>query len=301
MREADPWRWPPPAKPGEVVAVAAPASPLEAEALKAGVEVLCGAGYRVKVGQEATTPRPWGQEADAARARALTQAWLDPEITAIIGARGGYGSFKILPSLEIRVLQSRPLRLVGFSDLTALLLFAVARLGLVAFHGPTVAQLPLLTEAAREDFFRWLAAPGPEARRFAGLTVLHPGKAAGPLLGGNLTTLCHLVGTPFMPPLQGTILFLEDHNEAPYRLDRLLTHLLMAGALEGVAGVALGAFTGTGAEPGEVHEVLAHALAPLGVPVLAGLPVGHQPDNFTLPLGVRAVLDSGAGSLSLET
>lgn len=299
MPETPPLLWPPPALPGDILAVAAPASPVEPDLLEAGVEILRGAGYRVKVGGEVTTSRPWGREADAARARALEQMWLDPETTAILGARGGYGSFKILPYLEAGSLQSRILRLVGFSDLTALLLFVVQQLGVVVFHGPTVAHLPALTPAAREDFFRWLAAPAPEARRFEGLTVLHPGTAAGPLLGGNLTTLCHLVGTPYMPCLRGSILFLEDHNEAPYRLDRLLTHLLYAGALEEVAGVVLGAFTGTGAEPGEVLEVLAQALAPLKVPVLAGLPVGHQPDNFTLPLGLRALLDSAAGFLSL--
>ncbi len=292
-------RWPPPARAGDTLAVAAPASPVKPDQLQAGVEVLRRAGYGVKVGGEVTTPRPWGREADAARARALEQAWSDPEITAIIGARGGYGSFRILPHLQAKSLQSRGLRLVGFSDLTALLLFALQRLGVAAFHGPTVAHLPALSPAAREDFFRWLAAPAPEPRRFEGLTVLHPGAAAGPLVGGNLTTLCHLVGTPYMPCLRGSILFLEDHNEAPYRLDRLLTHLLYAGALEEVAGVVLGAFTGTGADPGEVLEVLAQALAPLRVPVLAGLPVGHQPDNFTLPLGIRAVLDSTVGSLSL--
>ncbi|MEJ5329278.1 MAG: LD-carboxypeptidase [Desulfobaccales bacterium] len=299
MPERPPILWPPPALTGDTLAVAAPASPVEPDLLQAGVAFLHGAGYRVKVGQEATTPRPWGREADAARAQALEQAWLDPEIRAILGARGGYGSFKILPYLKAKSLQSRALRLVGFSDLTALLLFAVQRLGVAAFHGPTVAHLPALTPAAREDFFRWLAAPAPEARRFEGLTVLHPGTAAGPLLGGNLTTLCHLVGTPYMPCLRGSVLFLEDHNEAPYRLDRLVTHLLYARALEEVAGVVLGAFTGTGAQPAEVLEVLAQALAPLEVPVLAGLPVGHQPDNFTLPLGLQAVLDGTDGSLSL--
>lgn len=292
--------WPPPALPGDTLAVAAPASPVAPDLLQAGVETLRGAGYRVKVGGEVTAPRRWGQQEDKARAMALERAWCDPEVRAIIGARGGYGSFKVLPYLTEKSLHGRSLRLVGFSDLTALLLFAVPRLGLVAFHGPTVAQLPGLSPAAREDFFRWLAAPAPEARRFEGLTVLHPGTAAGPLLGGNLTTLCHLVGTPYMPCLRGTILFLEDHNEAPYRLDRFLMHLLFAGVLEEVAGVVLGAFTGTGVEPGEVLEVLAHALMPLRVPVLAGLPVGHQPDNFTLPLGIRAVLDGTVGSLSLE-
>jgi len=294
-----PLHWPPPVLPGMAVAVAAPASPVDPPLLAAGVEILSAAGYRVQVGEEVTQPRPWGREADLARARRLEKAWLAPDVRAVIGARGGYGSGKILPHLDLASLRARPVRLVGFSDLTALLLFVGQKLGLTVFHGPTLSQLPLVSPQAREDLWRWLAAPGPEPRTFSGLTVLHPGTAAGPLWGGNLTTLCHLVGTPFMPSLAGALLFLEDHNEAPYRLDRLLHHLLWAGALHGVAGVVLGAFTGTQAEPGEVLEVLAQALMPLKVPVLAGLPVGHQPDNFTLPLGAAAVLDSRTASLRL--
>ena len=133
---------------------------------------------------------------------------------------------------------------------------------------------------------------------FPGLAVLHSGEAVGPLAGGNLTTLCHLLGTPFAPRFAGYLVFLEDHNEALYRLDRLIHHLLLSGALDGVRGVVLGAFTNS-EPPARVHEVLGVALAPLGVPVLAGLPTGHQPDNYTLPLGARARLDGAAGSLTL--
>ena len=130
------------------------------------------------------------------------------------------------------------------------------------------------------------------------LPVLLPGVAEGPLAGGNLTTLCHLVGTPFAPQLRGYLLFLEDHNEALYRLDRMLHHLLLAGVLEGVKGVILGAFTNCGSTEG-LLEVCAAALEPLGAPVLAGLPLGHQPDNHTLPLGAWARLDAGTASLRI--
>ena len=129
--------------------------------------------------------------------------------------------------------------------------------------------------------------------------MLHPGAAEGPLAGGNLTTLCHLVGTPFAPQMRGYLLFLEDHNEALYRLDRMLHHLLLAGVLDGVKGVVLGAFTGCGSHEG-LLEVFTTALAPLKVPVLVGLPVGHQPDNHTLPLGAWAALDAAAASLTLS-
>jgi muramoyltetrapeptide carboxypeptidase len=130
------------------------------------------------------------------------------------------------------------------------------------------------------------------------LSVLHPGAAEGLLAGGNLTTLCHLLGTPFAPRMAGYLLFLEDHNEALYRVDRMLHHLRLAGALAGVKGVVLGAFTHCGS-PDHLLEVAAAALAPLKVPVLAGLPVGHQPENHTLPLGVRARLDAASRTFTL--
>jgi len=119
----------------------------------------------------------------------------------------------------------------------------------------------------------------------------------GPLRGGNMTTLCHLLGTPYAPRLKGTLLFLEDHNEALYRLDRLAHHLLLSGVLDQVQGIMLGSFTG-GASQAHAEEVLAIAFAPLGVPVAAGLPVGHQPENHTLPIGAQARLETATATLT---
>ncbi|MEW6659568.1 MAG: LD-carboxypeptidase [Thermodesulfobacteriota bacterium] len=291
--------WPPPLRPGEAVAVAAPASPVSRQDWDAGVAILRAWGFKVVCGPEVFLARAWGRETDRGLARRFLEVWQEPEVKAIVGARGGYGSLKVLPFLDLPALGAQPKRLVGFSDLTNLLWHLHRGLGLVTFHGPTVAHLPVLTPAARESFLYWLTAPGPQAVSFPGLTPLLPGTGEGTLAGGNLTTLCHLLGTPFAPRFQGHILFLEDHNEALYRLDRLLHHLLLAGALEGVKGVVLGAFTGSGSARDNLWEVLATALAPLQVPVLAGLPVGHQPDNHTLPLGVWARVDGQAGSLTL--
>jgi muramoyltetrapeptide carboxypeptidase len=197
-------------------------------------------------------------------------------------------------------LARHPKRLVGFSDLTNLLVTLHQHLGLVTFHGPTLAHLPAITPAARASWRRWLTSPGPQRLELAGLTVLQAGTAEGTLMGGNLTTLCHLLGTPFAPRLAGSLLFLEDHNEALYRLDRLAQHLLLSGALDGVGGILLGSFTG-GPLPEHAAEVLALAFQPLGVPVAAGLPVGHQPENHTLPLGARVRLDTATASLTFLT
>lgn len=263
------------------------------------MDILKGWGFRVHCGQEVFQKRPWGVETDRRLARRLQEVWLNPEVKAVIGARGGYGSLKLLPHLELSALQGHPKRLVGFSDLTNLLWEVHRKLGLVTFHGPTVAHLAALTPAALEDFYLWLTAPGPRDVTYPDLTVLHPGAATGPLAGGNLTTLCHLVGTPFAPQLKGYLLFLEDHNEALYRLDRMLHHLWLSGVLGGVRGVVLGAFTGCGSSADGLLEVMGKALAPLQIPVLSGLPVGHQAANHTLPLGAWARLDGDAAGLTL--
>ncbi len=290
--------WPPPVKPGEVVAVAAPGSPVSQAAWRAGLGLLEDWGFKVRHGPEIFEARPWEADADLRVARRFLDLWQDPEVKAVLGVRGGYGTLKVLSHLDPAGLMAHPKRLVGFSDLTNLLWDLHRRLGLVTFHGPTVAQLGELTAGARKSLFDWLTAPGPRPVVFDNLTSLCPGVAEGPLAGGNLTTLCHLLGTPFAPQLQGYLLFLEDHREALYRLDRMLHHLWLAGALDGVKGVILGAFTDCGRLEG-VQEVFTAALEPLGAPVLAGLPLGHQPDNHTLPLGAWARLDSHAASLTL--
>lgn len=291
--------WPPPVLPGDAVAVAAPASPVSRQDWDAGVAILQDWGFKVVCGPEVFQTRAWGAATDRLLAGRFREIWLDPEVKAIVGARGGYGSLKVLPFLDLPGLGGQPRRLVGFSDLTNLLWHLHRDLGLVTFHGPTVSHLPVITPAARESLHHWLTAPGPQTVSFPGLTALLPGTGEGVLAGGNLTTFCHLLGTRFAPQFRDYILFLEDHNEAVYRLDRLVHHLLLAGALEGVRGVVLGAFTGCGSSRESLWEVLATAFAPLKVPVLAGLPVGHQPDNHTLPLGVWARLDSRTGSLTL--
>ncbi|MGQ9688452.1 MAG: S66 peptidase family protein [Desulfobaccales bacterium] len=279
------------------MAAAAPASPVSRAAWQAGVQLLESWGFRVISHPEVFAERPWGQGADRQRAERFQEIWDDPELKAIVGVRGGYGSLKLLPYLDMSRLARRPKRLVGFSDLTNLLLTLHQHLHVVTFHGPTLAQLPEVTPAALQSWYRWLTASGPLKLRITGLIELHPGRAEGALVGGNLTTLCHLLGTPYAPRLQGTLLFLEDHNEALYRLDRLAHHLLFSGILEGVHGILLGAFTG-GAAQSHAEEVLALAFKPLGVPVAAGLPLGHQAENHTIPVGVWARLDTATGSLA---
>lgn len=289
-------RWP---RPGAPLAVAAPAGRVEPAELEAGLAVLAGLAPEREIiaGPQVLAQDGYLAGPDADRAAHLGELLADASLGAVIAARGGFGCSRLLPSLDLAALaQARPC-VLGFSDLTSLL-NALAAQGLVALHGPVITQLPRLDQASLDDLaalFRgrpaWPAVLRGEA--------LRPGKASGPLLGGNLTLLCHLLGTPWFPELSGAVLIIEDTGEAPYRLDRLLTQLELAGALASVAGVAVGRLSNGEADAPEALEAVARRLEPLGVPVVRGLPVGHGAANRLLPLGALAEIDGAAGTLTV--
>jgi muramoyltetrapeptide carboxypeptidase len=288
--------WPSPLKPGDLLAVVAPASPVDRELFAAGAAILETWGFRLSYGPEIFAPRPFQAEADLEACQFLHQACLDPQVQGIICARGGYGTLRILEHLDFTSLTAHPKYFIGFSDITNLLCLFSQRAGLVTFHGPTVAHLGEVTLPARKQFYRMLIAPATAAASFRDLQVLAPGAAQGPLIGGNLTTICSLLGTPYALSLAEQILFVEDHHEAPYRLDRLLQQLRLSGSLTGLKAMILGSFTCCGDLP-EVWEIFAALGKSLDIPVLAGLPAGHQPDNFTLPLGAEVEVDAASGTV----
>ena len=235
---------------------------------------------------------------DADRAADLTAA-IAGDAAAIWALRGGYGTLRTLDHVELTPLARRPKAFIGFSDNTVVHL-ALHRLGVVSFHGPHAGyrHFPPPVEAAfravlMED--RPAGAP-PQGHRTPHALVA--GTAEGPLVGGDLALLGAVCGTPYQPDARGAILFIEDVDEPAYRVDRLLTQLRLAGVLDGIAGVAVGDLTpprdGEESEA-EVRDVVREILEPLGVPVVAGLPIGHGTENWTIPLGVRARLDAGAG------
>lgn len=227
---------------------------------------------------------------DARRIEELTEALNDPLVDAIVAARGGHGATRILEAIPLEAIAAANKLLVGFSDVTALhALWAQA--GVRSLHGPMVATLGRASASLRS---RWIAAVEGAIPPPLEVDVLAGGGAEGPLLGGNLSVLAALAGTPYAPPLEGAILFLEDVNEAPYRLDRMLTTLRNAGWLSDLAGVALGAFTSSTADrdAASVREVLADRLGVLGIPVVSGVPSGHLDDNLELPLGAPVRIDA---------
>jgi muramoyltetrapeptide carboxypeptidase len=306
---------PPPLRRGDVVRVIAPAGPFEPAAFERGLEVLSGRlGLRPRCRPDVGARLGYLAGDDARRLEEWREAVADPEARAIFCARGGYGSMRLLPSIDPAPLLDRPKLLVGFSDVTALHAL-LNRAGLATVHGPVVTQLgrapadavdhleALLTGTAPRPG-PW-APPGPGAG-LEGSAVVVPGRATGPLLGGTLALLSHLCGTPWLPSLEGAILAIEDVGEAPSRLDRYLTQLRLAGALDGLAGVVVGQLSGCDAGDGAAAEVVRAAVRALGVPAVEGLPFGHEDRNLALPLGPRATLvapgpgDEGAPRLLFD-
>lgn len=251
---------------------------------------------------------------DEARAAPINAMFADPEVRAIFAVRGGWGCARVLPHLDFDTIRANPKLLIGFSDITALHLALAARTDCPSIHGPNAGSGwgTLSWDSFRRLAFEgetptWSLPAGTENRlvqRNGRIRTFRPGRASGPLLGGNLTVLAALMGTPFLPDFEGAILFIEDTEEAPYRIDRMLTQLGLAGILGRVAGVVFGQCTDC-TNPGNnlggftLSEVLQQHLAPLGVPAFQGALFGHVADQFSLPVGIRAEIDAEAGTIRI--
>jgi muramoyltetrapeptide carboxypeptidase len=295
---------PPRLRSGDLVAVPAVSGALWEDRLAPGVARLESWGLRVRVGIHAfdgAEGLDYLAAEDADRAADFTHAWHDPDIAGIVVARGGFGAQRMVDLIDWRRLaEGSPKVVVGFSDVTALHSALASRLGLASVHGHVVTSLGAADAASADGLRRVLMAPDEISDLLTGLVVetLVPGVADGVLLGGNLMILSADVGTATMRPARGAIVILEEVNEEPYRIDRQLTQLQRSGWFEGVRGIVCGAFTDCG-DPAEVMELLRRRLMPLGVPTVAGVDLGHTTSTITVPLGVRATLDAGAGSLTL--
>ena len=288
-------------QPGDVVRVIAPSGPVFADAFAAGAAVL-SARYQLRY-DPATLFACDGFLAgtDDQRLSSLVEALRDPEAHAVFMGRGGHGLLRIVSRLNLDLLRSHPKPIVGFSDGTILLALA-AKAGIAAIHGPVVTQLGRLPEEDHAALFSLLESAEPSLL-FAGLETLRPGSATGPLLGGNLEVFSRLLGTPLLPDLEGAILFLEEVGERPYRIDRLLTHLELAGVFAAVAGVVMGDLVACEepaasrvASPAAI-AVVRERLSRLGIPVALGAHFGHGARNRALPYGVPASLDTQSGTL----
>jgi muramoyltetrapeptide carboxypeptidase len=241
------------------------------------------------------------------RATAFMRAWSDPDTAAVIAVRGGYGSVQLLPVFDSWAPQQTPKLFIGYSDNTSLLSWLTCQCGITALHGPMLERRLARGEQAYDShsFLKLMQGEGeglsltPDS-----LTAVRHGEAAGPLFGGTITQLVGSLGTPFaFDPPEGSILFLEDVNERPYRIDRMLTQLRQSGILARARALVFGEMRGCGAEEGPtVHDVVRAVAADCSGPVLTGFPSGHTTGPcWTLPLGVRVrVLTSPRASIIVE-
>jgi len=296
-------------RPGDTVAMISPASPPRGvRSLALGKKRLERLGLRVVVGKHALSEYGYLAGSDRERLQDLEAAFRDQAVKAVFCARGGYGISRLVGQFDPSLAARHPKALIGFSDIT-LLHLALQKAGVISFWGPMPCTGLGWTAFSVRSLERALMSGDPVGRvpfspRRRAATV-RPGIAQGPLTGGTLSLLTASLATPWEVETRGRIVFLEDVDEEPYRVDRLLAQFVAAGKLSDAAGVALGIFTGTKVKnsPGRLsltmQEVFADHLLPLKIPVLANVAVGHVPDQVTLPYGVEARMDAGARTLEV--
>lgn len=308
-------RRPDPLKKGDLVALTAPASPSGDKGVQKAFDSLRFLGLRPLVLESCLHTEGYLAGPDRLRADDLNRAFGDPAVRGIFCLRGGYGSCRLLPLLDLSLIRKNPKIFVGFSDITALHLVFNQLCGFVTFHGPMPSAgyeaLDLFTlDSLKKNLFHIPAPPAPSGPKSDRLKVLFPGKASGILTGGNLSVIAGTLGSPYEIDTRGRILFLEDVGEQPYRIDRALSSLALAGKFRDCAGIVLGTFSqcqrssdGSDTENTDqfsLFRIFSEILGPCSKPVLYGLPAGHTFPQMTLPLGAEASFDSQTRQLHVR-
>lgn len=307
------WIRPPALRPGDTIAFVAPAGPAQPLSMKAYAEKLEKAGYKVIIPPGIENRRSgYLGGTDDERADELNRMIRNPKVRAIFPVCGGYGLTRIIDRIDYDALRKDPKIITGYSDLTALHLAVASQVRMITFHSPmpmhSLWQGEVTTYAFAAESFRRAVFADQYRKGQSGYTIALPdnhrpvklvgGTARGRLLGGNLTLICSTLGTPYALHPRGTILLIEDVNEAPYRVDRMLSQLHLAGVLDAISGVVVGSFSSDDApDASELDRVLRERLSTLKVPVLMRFPVGHNPLNATLPEGGLVELDADRGVL----
>ncbi len=324
--------FPPRLAPGDTIGIAAPASPPEKpELIDEVLGRFAALGFKVKPGKYLRERDGYLAGGDEERAEDINALFADPDVRGIFALRGGYGSCRILPLLDYASIRANPKPFVGYSDVTAMQLAILVKTGLVTFHGSnassafqpanagTFQRMLMISDGSRSE----VAAADPSGGAFlsssrrtlgggsetlfsrndtngASLKTIVPGRATGQLLGGNMTCLLRLLGTPYAPDFRDVILFLEDTGEKAYRVDGMFTHLRLAGILPQLGGLVLGQFDHADAEEQvRITACLQREARRIGVPCVSGAPIGHFPGQIIVPQGAQAELDAGEGKLLL--
>jgi muramoyltetrapeptide carboxypeptidase len=282
---------PPRLKQGDRIGIIAPAGPVTQQELQPSLDLLTSNGYIPELSSLIFETRNYLAGEDSIRLERLHAMFSDEGINAIICARGGYGTLRLLDRIDYDLIRSNPKIIVGYSDITALLLSIIKHSGIVTFHGPVARELEKNNGTNLEAFLGVVSGNDALSLNLSEGKVINKGKAEGILLGGNLSLICHLTGTPFLPSLKGAVLFVEDRAEPLYRIDRMLTHLRLSHVLDELAGILIGNFEDCG-DISEVEDLFKENFSGAGFPVISGLPVGHGSENFTMPMGVRVEMDT---------
>lgn len=286
---------------GDTIGIVAPASPFDRKRFDEGIAAIHRLGFGTKFAKGIFERQGYLAGTDQQRAGQLNAMADDDAVQALMCARGGFGSLKILAHLDYDLIRARAKPLIGFSDITTLHQALHLYAGLVTFHGPTVTTLARGDEATRLAWRSALTDPDPMRFDLSGGRTLQAGVCQGHFVGGNLTTLCHMVGTPYAMVFKDALLLIEDTGEAPYRIDRILTQMMMAGAFDGLRGLVLGSFKDCG-DTAEVEAIVQRLFGRMGIPIVDGVQMGHGRRNLTVPLGLPARLDTDKGELTfLET
>jgi muramoyltetrapeptide carboxypeptidase len=277
-------------KQGDTLGICAPSGKFDAHALEKGIDVLKSLGFNISVHQDIFKQKRYLAGDDSLRANMINRLFSDPEIKAIICARGGYGALRILKFIDWNIIRQNPRPFIGYSDITALLTAIVNETGMPVIHGPTAVSLANADKQTLDSFFLTLTGAQtsisvPEGR------VIRDGIAEGMLTGGNLATLSHLLGTRFQPVFRDAILFFEDIGEPLYKIDRMLSHMKLAGLFDNIRGVITGSFEKCD-DSSNIEEIVEEIFDEYQIPILSGLSAGHGKTNLSMVFGKTVRLDT---------
>ncbi len=288
---------------GDTIGMISPASSLP-EYLSYGeiVKKIEGLGFKVKVSEHAKNQYGYFAGTDKNRAEDLNAMFADENVNGIIPFRGGWGCNRILEYIDFDIIAQNPKPLIGFSDITTLLLSIYAKTGLITYHGPVGKShwTDYTTNHFRKTLMR--AKPFSMKNRFDETETITGGKATGKLLGGNLTVLTAMMGSDYLPDWENNILFVEEVGEEIYRVDRMLTQLRLAGVFDKISGFIFGKCVSCEAEPGPhftLREIVEQHIAEFNIPAYMGANIGHIDDMITVPVGLEAEIDADAGVIRL--